>query len=76
VKHTPMVRYQFALVTCLLLLIVLQVGQMGVKLETRFGGAEFVRVQWRAAVNLPTELAHCAAVCYRDSACSLAPYAE
>jgi len=61
-----MVRYQFSLVTCVLLLIVLQVGQMGVKLETRFGGVEFVRVQWRAAVNLLTVLAHCAAVCYRD----------
>ena len=58
-----MVRYQFELVTSLLMLIVLQVGQMGVKLETGFGGAEFVRVQWRAAVNLLTELAHCAAVC-------------
>jgi len=59
-----MVRYQFSLVTCVLLLIVLHVGQMGVKLETRYGGAEFVRVQWRAAVNLLTELAHSAAVCY------------
>jgi hypothetical protein len=59
-----MVRYQFALVTCLLLLIVLQVGQMGVKLETRFGGADFVCVQWRAAVAL------CAAVCCRDFATS------
>jgi hypothetical protein len=71
-----MVRYQFALVTCLLLLIVLQVGQMGVKLETRFGGAEFVRVQWRAAVNLLTELARCAAACCHDFARSLAPYAD
>jgi hypothetical protein len=47
-----MVRYHFALVTCLPLLIVLQVGQMGVKLETRFGGADFVRVQWRSGVLL------------------------
>jgi hypothetical protein len=51
-----MVRYQFALVTCLLLLIVLQVVQMGVKLETRFDGTDFVRVQWRAAVNLLREV--------------------
>ena len=71
-----MVRYQLALVTRLPLLIVLQLGQMGVKLETCFGGAEFVRVQWRAALNLLTELAHRAAVRYRDSACSLAPYAQ
>jgi hypothetical protein len=71
-----MVRYQFSLVTCVLLLIVLQVGQMGVKLETRFGFAEFVRVQWRAAVNLLTVLVHSAARCYHDSAGPLAPYVK
>ena len=51
-----MVKYQFALVSCLRLLIVLQVEQMRGKLETRFGGADFVHVQWRAAVSLLLEV--------------------